>query len=43
MCSYNRNGSPLVKIVYSRVKVDRKQELVSFKLFADGSLERNEK
>ena len=37
---YNQNQSPLVKIVYSQVKVNGKLELVPMELYADGSLKR---
>lgn len=37
---YNENQSPLVKIVYSKVKVNGKVELVAMELYADGSLKR---
>ena len=37
---YNQNYSPLVKIVYSQVKVNGKVELVPLELYADGSLKR---
>ncbi len=37
---YNHNQSPLVKIVYSQVKVNGKLELVPMELYADGSLKR---
>lgn len=37
---YNQNQSPLVKIVYSQVKIDGKLELVPMELYADGSLKR---
>jgi hypothetical protein len=37
---YNQNHSPLVKVVYSHVKVNGKLELVSLELYADGSLKR---
>ncbi len=37
---YNHNQSPLVKIVYSRVLVNGKVELVPMQLYADGSLQR---
>jgi hypothetical protein len=37
---YNENQSPLVKIVYSKVKVHGKVELVAMELYADGSLKR---
>jgi hypothetical protein len=35
---YNHNQSPLVKIVYSKVIVQGKVELVPMELYADGSL-----
>lgn len=35
---YNQNNSPLVKVVYSQVKVNGKTELVPLELYADGSL-----
>ncbi len=35
---YNHNQSPLVKIVYSKVIVKGKIELVPMELYADGSL-----
>lgn len=39
---YNYNSSPLVKIVYTKVKIKGKVELVPMKLYADGSLQRNQ-
>lgn len=35
---YNQNNSPLVKVLYSRVKMNGKIELVPLELYADGSL-----
>jgi hypothetical protein len=35
---YNENKSPLVKIVYSQVKVNGKVELIPLELYADGKL-----
>ncbi|MDJ0734021.1 MAG: hypothetical protein QNJ47_08060 [Nostocaceae cyanobacterium] len=40
---YNENHSPMVKVVYSQVKVNGKIELVPFELYADGSLKRSDK
>jgi len=37
---YNQNNSPLVKVVYSQIKVNGKIELVPLELYADGSLKR---
>jgi hypothetical protein len=37
---YNQNNSPLVKVVYSQVKVNGKIELVPLELYADGLLKR---
>jgi hypothetical protein len=37
---YNQNHSPLVKVVYSQVKVNGKLELVPLELYADGSFKR---
>jgi hypothetical protein len=37
---HNENNSPLVKVVYSQVKVNGKTELVPLELYADGSLRR---
>ncbi|MDA0210824.1 MULTISPECIES: hypothetical protein [unclassified Desertifilum] len=37
---YNQNQSPLVRIVYSKVVVNGKVELVPLELYADGSLKR---
>jgi hypothetical protein len=37
---YNHNKAPLVKIVYSKVKVNGKVELVPLELYADGTLQR---
>ena len=37
---YNHNQSPLVKIVYSKVLVKGKLELIPLELYADGSLKR---
>lgn len=39
---YNQNQSPLVKIVYIKVKVNGKVELVAMELYADGSLQRHQ-
>jgi hypothetical protein len=38
---YNENKSPLVKIVYSQVKVNGKVELIPLELYADGKLKRS--
>ncbi len=38
---YNNNHAPLVKIVYSQVKINGKLELVPMKLYADGTLKPN--
>jgi hypothetical protein len=39
MCiRHNQNHSPLVKIVYSKVKINGKVELIPLELYADGSL-----
>lgn len=38
---HNHNQSPLVKIVYSKVVVNGKVELVPLELYADGSLQRS--
>lgn len=37
---YNQNKAPFVKIVYSKVNVNGKTELVPLELYADGSLKR---
>lgn len=37
---YNQNSSPLVRIVYSKVKINGKVELVPLELYADGSVKR---
>ena len=37
---YNQNNSPLVKVVYSQVKLNGKIELVPLELYADGYLKR---
>ena len=37
---YNQNQSPLLKIVYSKIIVKGKIELVPLELYADGSLKR---
>lgn len=37
---YNHKRSPLVKIVYSKVIVNGKAELIPLELYADGSLRR---
>jgi hypothetical protein len=39
---YNENQAPLVKVVYSQVKVNGKVELVPLELYADGSLKRSQ-
>lgn len=42
MCMrYNEKQSPLVKVVYTQVKVKGKTELVPLELYADGSLRRS--
>jgi hypothetical protein len=38
---YNHNQAPLVKIVYSKVEVNGKVELVPLELYADGTLQRS--
>ncbi|MFN6569456.1 hypothetical protein [Dendronalium sp. ChiSLP03b] len=38
---YNENHAPLVKVVYSQVKINGKIELVPLELYADGSLRRS--
>ena len=38
---YNENQAPLVKLVYSHVKVNGKLELVPLELYADGSIKRS--
>ncbi len=38
---YNQNQSPLVKVVYTQVKVNGKTQLVPLELYADGSLKRS--
>jgi hypothetical protein len=38
---YNENQVPLVKVVYSQVKINGKVELVPLELYADGSLRRS--
>ena len=41
MClRYNENHAPLLKVVYSQVKVNGKTELVPLELYAYGSLKR---
>ncbi|HEY9599264.1 MAG TPA: hypothetical protein V6D33_16495 [Cyanophyceae cyanobacterium] len=37
---YNHNHSPLEKIVYTKVNVNGKIELVQLELYADGSVKR---
>lgn len=37
---YNENKSPFVGIVYSKVKINGKEQLVPLELYADGSLKR---
>ncbi len=37
---YNEKQAPLVKVVYSQVKVNGKTELVPLELYADGRLKR---
>ncbi|BAY33247.1 hypothetical protein NIES37_11110 [Tolypothrix tenuis PCC 7101] len=39
---YNQNNAPLVKVVYSQVKVNGKLQLVPLELYADGSLKRSQ-
>ncbi|WP_277877810.1 MULTISPECIES: hypothetical protein [Calothrix] len=38
---YNQNNAPLVKVVYSQVKVNGKLQLIPLELYADGSLKRS--
>ncbi|WP_277882163.1 hypothetical protein [Oculatella sp. FACHB-28] len=38
---YNDNQAPLVKIVYSKVEVNGKVELVPLEQYADGTLQRS--
>jgi hypothetical protein len=38
---YNQNHAPLVKLVYSQIKVNGKTELIPLELYADGSLKRS--
>ncbi|WP_264299907.1 hypothetical protein [Nostoc sp. MG11] len=38
---YNENHAPLVRLVYSQVKVNGKIELVPLELYADGSLKKS--
>ncbi|WP_324631473.1 hypothetical protein [Phormidium sp. CCY1219] len=37
----NQNKSPFVRIVYSKVKVNGKIELVPMELYADGTVKRS--
>lgn len=37
----NENNSPLIKVVYSHLKVNGKSQLVPLELYADGSLKRS--
>jgi hypothetical protein len=37
---YNHNQAPFVRIVYSKVTVNGKVELVPLELYADGSVKR---
>lgn len=37
---YNHKNSPLIKVVYSQIKINGKIELVPMELYADGSLKR---
>jgi hypothetical protein len=39
---YNQNASPLLKIVYSKLIVNGKTQLVPMELYADGSVKRCE-
>lgn len=39
--SYNISGFPFLKIVYAKVEINGKVELVPLKLYAEGSLEQN--
>lgn len=38
---YNENNSPLLKVVYSQIKVNGKIKLVPLELYADGTLKRS--
>ncbi|MBL1174218.1 hypothetical protein [Pantanalinema sp. GBBB05] len=38
----NHNQSPLIKIVYSQVRINGRVELIPMELYADGSLKRSE-
>jgi hypothetical protein len=37
---YNQNHSPLERIVYTKVSINGKVELVPLELYADGSIKR---
>lgn len=37
---FNQNRSPFVRIVYTKVKVNDKVELVPMELYADGSVKK---
>lgn len=41
MLSGHTNDLGLVKIVYLKAKVNQKTELVAFRMYSDGHLERN--
>jgi hypothetical protein len=38
---YNENNAPLIKVVYSQIKINGKTELIPLELYADGSLKRS--
>lgn len=38
---YNQNQSPMIKIVYTKVTINGKLELVPMELYADGTLRRS--
>jgi len=42
MLYFTQKHSSLVKIVYAQARINNKLELVPLKLYADGSLERNQ-
>jgi hypothetical protein len=42
MFNYNEKEHKFVKIVYSKVKENGKEELIPLRLYSDGSLEPNQ-
>jgi len=39
---FNQNNSPLIKIVYSLMRINGKVELIPMELYADGTVRRSQ-